>query len=1665
MAFSQNNPCQNPKNINSLPYSYSGSTCGNNPISPVCGQGFSASGEAFKITIPAGVSCIDIRLSNLTGNLGIFYLRVLDDCPTTNPNANCIWKDSYAFDGKSFLSPTEYITQNVELTPGQTYYITISSSPLNTGTQENPSTTVCGDFKIEVINDTDCAKYTDLCAMEDISTLPFTSNANTCDGRPLTSIRGGTCLLNLNGTEYVYHYRNDTEDVCAEITINSPHPDVVLSIRDFCGNNDPQTNNCLGDYTMDNNIPQGITLKKGKDYYFYVSNEVYTQYCAPFEFNITKQPSTEVSCDKAITFQTPFDFDYNDFKCRNLADINNSFFCQNEEYYNIYEITVTEPSCLSLTYQSENEAGKFLTVNAYDGCPESASSNCVVQSAPRILNRSSLTIRGFINKYSLPTAGTYYIVVSSQFEGAEYYIRSDVTSADFDYGTCASPITSPNAEFNQDIFIDPCHQLNFAQTHESQCGFEEKHEGQTKIVQFTAPEDNCYLFQLKGASNLLGSTIFDKCPSLNDATCLNSAVGNDKNDSLSLSMPLSKGQTVFWAVSVYERLLDTEVLNAQIKPLSDDPCYDCEELICRNCAYISTETSEITGWKSYIGDFNNPAQQEVLVSKAINNRDDSRHTVTSAGSYDTYVPTMPVNNPFLGRYSIKLGNRMSNAEGEQMTFTYKIDKNSTFFTYYYAVVFEDPGHNPDQQPYFRVRVLTENGTEIQCGVYEVSAGAGIPGFKKSNIAPKPLYKEWSAVSIPVVDYIGQELTVEFITRDCSEGAHFGYAYFDATCENLGNLDDEIIICGEDSVALVAPPGFAIYNWSNGKSGQIIYTDTPGSFSVDMETLTGCKYQQTAMVTKIDDPILGGVDFSQPCGADYLNIKISDPLFKAEPNDSLFWIFNHTDTIPDSIDWQYRGAYGGYHISLNYKIPGKCNFVIEDTINFVPPLNNTPTIADSFYCQNDSVRISTAFEKFMEYKWSNGDSINFTYFKTVGDKYVIRTLGECRDSIPFKLTEQTTVPLNLGADKQICWYDSLQIGVPQQPNTTYAWNTGETTTSIFAKDSIQYTITSNINGCLIKDSITISKFRQAFVDLPKDTAICQGDSIKIGFSDAKPHIWSTGETTDSISIKTNGLYFLTLDDGNCIEKDSIQLTILIPPQFNLGPDVIDICETDSIILGPNNLNPNQHTFLWNTGQNTSQIKVKDAGKYIQTIFDGKCQSTDSVIITESITPIFNLTTDTIFCQDSSVTLDIGPVVGSIIWNTQETTSSIIATSVGKYKVTVTNGTCVVSDSVNVTQQIKPSLFLGNDTLLCSTEQLNVVPQYQNTINPKFIWTDGETNTNRTLKSPSNTYTLQMYDSVCFVQESIKVDFLPPPTPSFPDQIEVCIGDSILLNPSTSNLYDYLWSTGETTQTITVKDSGIYNVQVSLNSCNAFASVKITNRTPPDIDLGPDTSMCYGETYVAGDTVLGATEYLWSTDFDENILPIKLNGTYILYATAGSCTVSDTLEITLNDLPEINVSSYEPVICPNDSSFFSLECLNCVFDNFGSQNQYSQWFHPLDSITLMASTIFMCKNVYSFNTLVDEDCLEQIFVPNAFTPNSDSKNELFYPVSADPNNYFTKIEIRDRWGELIYSTTNQPFAWDGTYKGKIVQQGVYQWQVWYTDIYLKNHYIIGHVNVLR
>ncbi|MBR1774195.1 MAG: gliding motility-associated C-terminal domain-containing protein [Bacteroidales bacterium] len=174
--------------------------------------------------------------------------------------------------------------------------------------------------------------------------------------------------------------------------------------------------------------------------------------------------------------------------------------------------------------------------------------------------------------------------------------------------------------------------------------------------------------------------------------------------------------------------------------------------------------------------------------------------------------------------SIRLGNNNNGAQSESISYEYTVDTNkSNMLLLKYAVVMQDPNHNKTNQPRFTLELLDENDVVLdkQCSFADFYAAGDLGWNTVAGSSPKTIWKDWTTVGVDIAPYHQQTIRVRLTTYDCSEGAHYGYAYFTVNCSmreaNIVNQCDM-----SDSVMLVAPEGFE-YKWYKEGEDKIIST--------------------------------------------------------------------------------------------------------------------------------------------------------------------------------------------------------------------------------------------------------------------------------------------------------------------------------------------------------------------------------------------------------------------------------------------------------------------------------------------------------------------------------------------------------------------------------------------------------------------------------------------------------------------------------------------------------------------------------------------------------------------------------------------------------------------------------------------------------------------------
>ena len=300
------------------------------------------------------------------------------------------------------------------------------------------------------------------------------------------------------------------------------------------------------------------------------------------------------------------------------------------------------------------------------------------------------------------------------------------------------------------------------------------------------------------------------------------------------------------------------------------------------------------------------------------------------------------------------------------------------------------------------------------------------------------------------------------------------------------------------------------------------------------------------------------------------------------------------------------------------------------------------------------------------------------------------------------------------------------------------------------------------------------------------------------------------------------------------------------------------------------------------------------------------------------------------------------------------------------------------------------------------------------------------------------------------------------PSFnlgPDT-SLCQGQNLILSPG-NNSGSYLWSTGDTTQTITATTSGVYSLQIVNGSCIKNDSVAVIFHPVPQPVLGNDTILCPGNTLVLNALNQGAT-YLWNTNSTQQSITVSQAGIYVVsMALHPACPVSDTIQVYEAEKPELGGTRS---LCGREGGIM-LNAQNPGASYLWSTGDTSQTLE----ITVpgyYAITVSTGACVLYDTVEVTGDIYNGIvYVPNTITPNNDGLNDVFQVKGEGLTEFH--IRIFNRWGELIFESYDAAFVWDARYKQQIVQEDTYVYLIDYKADCSNSGEVrkTGHINVLR
>lgn len=781
--------------------------------------------------------------------------------------------------------------------------------------------------------------------------------------------------------------------------------------------------------------------------------------------------------------------------------------------------------------------------------------------------------------------------------------------------------------------------------------------------------------------------------------------------------------------------------------------------------------------------------------------------------------------------------------------------------------------------------------------------------------------------------------------------------------SVTNASNQGVSDGQIDITVLGGTSPFSFSWSNGATIEDIAGLSAGSYYVTITDDNNCSYSSQEII--VTEP-----------GIEVLNVVVTDITCNGLNNGSISIVATgnslltyHMTGYPDNVYGGFWGlSAGNYTVTITDQQSGVA--IVNDLI-IIDPDSIQFTTTNSTGCSGENIEI-TATGGTPPYTYSidgtNFQSSNVFLDMPAGNYTVyVKDINDCEYSQGIVVNQVDVMIVDGTVTDPQCYGSdggSIQLSVINgQPNYTFNWSNGQTTSLVSGLYAGQYSVTvTDANGCMITDTYTVNEAPEFSLNLSGSNITSPGGSNGavmlsiIGGSSPYTFLWSNGAQTQNISGLVAGNYAVTVtDNSQCTATGEITLV------EDYQVFTIDITQTDVSCNGGSNGSASAsvtggtapYSYLWSNGATNSSVFGLSAGNYSLTVTDNNMVTDDiSIVISEPSALSAGLISNNHYnaydvscatCSDGQITASGigGTPPYSFTWSTAATSNVVSGLSSGQYFVTVTdNAGCIAYNSitldapdplqVNVLSQHNYNSYDiscngNNDGGAIATVSGGIYPY-------SYQWSTGSSFNQINGISYGNYY-VTVTDA--YNNTSVGNIFLTQP-PVFSVSVAASnitipggSNGSILLTPNGGvSPYFYSWSTGQTTQNLVNLSQGNYYVTASdLNSCQDIQLITLVeDLNPVSVSATSTNVTCNGaSTGSATATASGGTtpySFVWSNGYTTANINGLSAGIYTVTVTDyNSSTASATVIVSQPGeiIPNVNVTS--------NYNGYSTSCYTC------------------------------------------------------------------------------------------------------------------------------------------
>ncbi len=911
-------------------------------------------------------------------------------------------------------------------------------------------------------------------------------------------------------------------------------------------------------------------------------------------------------------------------------------------------------------------------------------------------------------------------------------------------------------------------------------------------------------------------------------------------------------------------------------------------------------------------------------------------------------------------------------------------------------------------------------------------------------------------------------------------------------------------CEGQVLTIEANPNLGIYNWFDpmgtlASTTNQLTTSTPGKYRLIITSLTGCEKSQDVNVSfeatptvalPSDVTICEGVQFiiSATTNASFMEWFRNDTLVQSGANNTL------------KVDTK-----GTYKVMAGNSV--QCQVSDEIVVNTKP--SPKPNLGnDKDVCEGSNAVLSINDVGTIQWFFNNtliaGQSSKSISVKEDGTyKVVVKAANDCEGEDIVNVNIFALPTVEAGPDVKFCEGKEATISASCS-SQNFSWQ----------KDGVNYSavdLTFNTNlpgkykiiaqndiGCKVSDSLVVTRNALPLVSLGADKIGCLGSDVVIAgpTGTGLTYQWLKNSVNiaggQQLTVNTPGIYTLIVTDANtCSNSDIVNVDFKPGASVALNETSVAFCEGESFDIIATTTGTKIEWLKNGTvinGATSKTLKITEGGIYtikVSSNVGGTSECVVEQLATATVNPklVVNVR-DTAACEGEIITIASNINASKYTWSLNGTALSSSKTYkpivAGTYKLEVeTDKGCKSSDDVIVTFSVRPSISLPSNGQFCKGETLAI---NSNSNGTKFKWLKNNVAVpNATGKdlvvNSAGIYIIEAsFNGTCPKKDTITVVERALPVVNLGTDKVLCPNDSITIDAQNTGA-KYLWSTGDTTRTVKIKNPGVAKVnelKVTVTNqfgCKSSDTLKVTSQPKIKIVLTSSApGICGGDSVIL--TVSGGAGYAWNgpigtfTQLAPDKIIVYPTSTAIYKVESGDECPSNrdtaSKEIKLFNLPQVSAGSDTCVIKGRTIKLKATGGASYTWRTDASivkgSNSATPEVGPTEPTTYFVTIKDSngCLQKDSVAVCIIEDPLKLIKEINMITPNGDGANDVleFIGLEAYPGN---SLLVYNRWGNIVFEKGGYQLdaeRFDGTRNGEELPADTYYYVLKFDTFTYKN-----------